>query len=68
MFEATPQVLRRRRQERIAGAVLAAMTLLIVLPLFAILVYLVVKAWPSLSLEFLLEPLTSGLRRSFREH
>ena len=56
MFQATPQVLRRRRQERIAGAVLAAMTLLIVLPLFAILVYLVVKAWPSLSLEFLLEP------------
>lgn len=56
MFQATPQVLRRRRQERVAGAVLAAMTILIVLPLFAILVYLVVKAWPSLSLEFLVEP------------
>lgn len=56
MFQATPQVLRRRRQERIAGAVLGAMTLLIVLPLFAILAYLVVKAWPSLSLEFLVEP------------
>lgn len=56
MFQATPQVLRRRRQERIAGAVLAAMTLLIVLPLFAILAYLVVKAWPSLSWAFLLEP------------
>lgn len=56
MFQATPRVLRRRRQERIAGAVLGAMTLLIVLPLFAILAYLVVKAWPSLSLEFLVEP------------
>ena len=56
MFEATPQVLRRRRQERIAGLVLATMTAAIVLPLFAILGYLVVKAWPSLSWAFLVEP------------
>ncbi len=56
MFEATPQVLRRRRQERIAAIVLATMTACIVLPLFAILGYLVVKAWPSLSWAFLFEP------------
>lgn len=56
MFQATPHVLRRRREERIAGAVLAVMTACIVVPLFAILAYLVVKAWPSLSLGFLLEP------------
>ncbi|MCU0255349.1 MAG: phosphate ABC transporter permease PstA [Vicinamibacterales bacterium] len=56
MFQATPQVLRRERQERIASGVLALMTLCIVVPLFAILGYLVVKAWPSLSLAFLLEP------------
>ena len=35
---------------------LGAVTLCIVLPLFAILGYLVVKGWPSLSIGFLLEP------------
>ncbi len=56
MFEATPQALRRRRQERIATSVLAAMTFATVVPLFAILGYLLVKAWPSLSISFLIEP------------
>jgi len=35
---------------------LGAVTMCIVLPLFAILGYLVVKGWPSLSVAFLLEP------------
>jgi phosphate transport system permease protein len=56
MFEAGPEVLRRLRQERIASVVLGAATVCIVLPLFAILGYLVVKGWPSLSIGFLLEP------------
>ena len=56
MFEAGPNVVRRRRHERIAHVVLGASTLCIVLPLFAILAYLVAKGWPSLSLGFLLEP------------
>jgi phosphate transport system permease protein len=56
MFEAGPNVVRRRRHERIAHVVLGASTLCIVLPLFAILGYLVAKGWPSLSLGFLLEP------------
>jgi len=56
MFEAGPDVLRKRRHERIASMVLGTVTLCIVLPLFAILAYLVVKGWPSLSLAFLLEP------------
>ncbi len=56
MFEAGPDVLRRRRHERIAHAALAAITVAIVLPVFAILAYLVVQGWPSLSLAFLLEP------------
>ena len=56
MFEASPGVRRKLRQERIASMVLAAITLCIVLPLFAILAYLVVKGWPSLSIGFLLEP------------
>jgi phosphate transport system permease protein len=56
MFEAGPDVLRKRRHERIASMVLGTVTLCIVLPLFAILAYLVVKGWPSLSVAFLLEP------------
>ncbi|WP_396626939.1 PstA family ABC transporter permease, partial [Luteitalea sp.] len=56
MFEAGPNVVRRRRHERIAHVVLGVSTLCIVLPLFAILGYLVAKGWPSLSLGFLLEP------------
>jgi phosphate transport system permease protein len=56
MFEAGPEVLRRRRHEHIAHAVLGGATLCIVLPLFAILAYLVAKGWPSLSVAFLLEP------------
>jgi phosphate transport system permease protein len=56
MFEASPAVRRRIGQERVAHAALAAMTVCIVLPLFVILAYLLVKGWPSLSIGFLLEP------------
>lgn len=56
MFEAGPEVIRRLRHERIAHVVLGGATLCIVLPLFAILAYLVAKGWPSLSVAFLLEP------------
>jgi phosphate transport system permease protein len=56
MFEAGPEVLRKLRHERIARMALGAVTMCIVLPLFAILGYLVVKGWPSLSIAFLLEP------------
>ena len=56
MFEAGAEVLRKIRHERIANVVLGAVTVCIVLPLFAVLGYLVVKGWPSLSIGFLLEP------------
>ena len=56
MFEAGPDVVRKIRHERIAQAVLGAVTLCIVLPLFAIIAYLIVKGWPSLSFAFLIEP------------
>lgn len=55
MFEASSSVRRKLRQERIARVALGAATAGIVLPLFAILGYLVVKGWPSLSIGFLLE-------------
>ncbi len=56
MFTATPHSLRKQRTEHVAHAVFAAMAVCIVVPLIAIIVYLVVKAWPSLSLAFLFEP------------
>lgn len=56
MFTATPHILRKQRTERLAHAVFAGMALSIVVPLVCIIVYLVVKAWPSLSLAFLIEP------------
>lgn len=56
MFTATEITRRKQRTERIAQAVFATMTVVIIVPLVAILAYLTVQAAPSLSLEFLLEP------------
>ena len=56
MFTATPHILRKQRTENLAHAVFAGMAVAIVVPLICIIVYLVVKAWPSLSLAFLFEP------------
>ena len=54
-FAATPMDSKKRRRELVAKLVLMAMTWVLVLPLAAILTYLVVKAWPVLSLSFLFE-------------
>jgi len=54
-FQETAVGLKSRRAERIAGWLLSAMTVTIVVPLALILLYLVVKAFPALSLEFLVE-------------
>jgi phosphate transport system permease protein len=56
MFAETPLVRRKLRAERIARTVFGAMALAIVVPLVLIVGYLVVKAAPSLSVAFLLEP------------
>jgi phosphate transport system permease protein len=52
-----PTSLERRKaiKERIAGWVLLGTTLLLVLPVAAILVYLLVQAWPVLSPSFILQ-------------
>ncbi len=56
MFQETAYVRRKLRAEQRAQLMLGAMALLIVIPLLMIVVYLVVKAMPSLSIGFLLEP------------
>ncbi len=46
---------RKARAENIAKTVFMAMALMLVAPVLAILVYLLVKGWPALSLSFFLE-------------
>ena len=55
VFAASPTERRKDLIDQVAKFALAAVTTALVLPLLAILAYLVVKAWPSLSLNFLLE-------------
>ena len=55
VFAASPTERRKGLIDQVAKFVLAAVTAALVLPLLAILAYLLVKAWPSLSLNFLLE-------------
>ena len=54
-FAASPNERRKVLIDRCAKVVLAGVTAALVLPLLAILSYLLVKAWPSLTLNFLLE-------------
>lgn len=55
LFLAGPIELRKRRIERLASFILLLITAALVLPLIAILSYLLVRAWPVLSWSFLLE-------------
>lgn len=62
MFDETAITRRKRWTEQVAGLVLGAMALLMVLPLILILGHLVYKAWPVLSWEFLVEVPAHGMR------
>ena len=55
VFAAGPGERRKALIDQVAKVALGAVTASLVLPLLAILTYLLVKAWPSLSLNFLLE-------------
>ncbi len=61
-FTATPLVRRKLRQERLARAVLAGMVLAMVLPLAAIIAYLVVQGAPLISWSFLTQNPSNGMR------
>jgi phosphate transport system permease protein len=54
-FVRTPYGARKEAAERLARTVLGLMALCMVLPLVAIVTHLFVRAWPSLSPEFLLD-------------
>lgn len=62
MFEETPQVRRKLRQEAIAKWLFCGMAASMIIPLILIVGYLVARAWPSLSLNFLFSVPTHGMR------
>lgn len=61
MFTATPLVRRKLRLEAVAHGMFAVMAAAIIVPLLLIVGYLVVRAAPSLSLEFLLDVPKKGM-------
>jgi phosphate transport system permease protein len=61
IFAATATTLSSRRRESVARAVLAIATLLLVIPLTAIIGLLVVNGAPALSLDFLLNSPSAGM-------
>jgi phosphate transport system permease protein len=62
LFGETPQVRRKLRQEALAKWLFCAMAGSMILPLLLILGYLLVRAWPSLSLSFLFDLPVRGMR------
>ncbi len=61
-FAQTPHSLSLHRRERIVRALFLGMAVSMIVPLVALISYLVVRAWPSLSLNFLLEVPLQGMR------
>jgi phosphate transport system permease protein len=62
MFRATASTRKRQRAEMAAAAVFLLMTALMVVPLVLIVGYLVIQAWPILSLDFLVTVPRQGMR------
>lgn len=60
MFTETPFVRKKQRLEAVAKWVFASMAAAMILPLLAIVSYLVVRAMPALSINFLLDPPVRG--------
>jgi phosphate transport system permease protein len=62
-FVETPFTRKKRRSELVARAGFGLMALALVIPLLAIVGYLVVQAWPLLSWDFLVSNPVGGMRR-----
>ena len=63
MFTETPFVRTKLRQERVAQTVFGLMALAMIVPLLLIIGYLVARAWPLLSWDFLVTNPTQGMRQ-----
>jgi len=62
-FAETPLIRSKHRQEAVVRVILGLMAFAMVLPLLAIIGYLVVQAWPLLSWDFLTQNPTGGMRK-----
>ena len=63
MFTETPFIRAKRRSELVVQVLLGLMALAMVLPLVAIVGYLVAQAWSLLSFDFLFSNPTNGMRK-----
>ena len=61
-FVTTPHVRRKERAEAAARTIFFGMCLAVIIPLVCLIVYLVYRAAPSLSIDFLLDPPKRGMR------
>jgi phosphate transport system permease protein len=61
-FARTARAARSERAQRVAKWVFAAMALAMVAPLVGIIAYLLIRAWPSLGWEFLVDLPRKGMR------
>ncbi len=62
MFTETPHVQAKHRREALARAIFGGMAAAMVVPLLSIVTYLVVRAWPTLSWNFLFDVPRAGMR------
>jgi phosphate transport system permease protein len=62
MFTETPFIRVKRRREALARAVFFCMAAAMIVPLVAIVLHLLVQAWPTLSWEFLVDIPREGMR------
>ena len=63
LFTETAFVRKKHRQEMVARCLFGAMALAMILPLILIVSYLVIKAWPLLSWDFVTSNPTNGMRK-----
>ncbi|RPH92391.1 MAG: phosphate ABC transporter permease PstA [Calditrichaeota bacterium] len=62
MFSASELTHQKIRHEKIARSIFLSMTILIIIPLVLVIIYLFVKAWPILSIDFLIKNPINGMR------
>ena len=62
LFAATPLELRKLRGQSIAKYIFLSMALVLVAPVLLILTLLVIKAWPALSFDFIIQNPTDGMK------
>ncbi len=62
LFVETPHVRRKIRQEALAKWIFCGMAALMILPLLLIVGYLITRAWPSLSISFLVDVPARGMK------